>query len=432
MRLVRELNVKCELVKRGLVIEIKCEGLEIEKKCKLRTLNVMGDSTYHIFPFELKYLIDCLSRLKISYTSDNVRMDHRTTLEMKKNYELRDYQLRILDEFHRRDNRATILMPTGSGKTLIALEAARRLGLKTVIIVPTLALLEQWMFRVSDLLSVKEDKIGVWGGGLKRVGEVTIATYAGASRVVFLDKYMDQFGFVIFDEVHRIENPNYLEIAYRLTAPFRMGLTATLDKQTYYDRQLDYVIGEIIEGPSITELELAGWIPGFDYQAIPVELTETEKKLLRGRRGKGVLKREMKRKLIYLSSTKLEVLERLLLRHKNDRVIVFTRHIESAREIGKIFGIPMITSTVAPKERSAILHMFSKGELTKIVTAEALDEGVDVPEVNVAIIVSGRGSNRQLIQRIGRALRGVGGSKVKIYEIYTKGVRDEALFRRRQ
>ncbi len=89
--------------------------------------------------------------------------------------------------------------------------------------------------------------------------------------------------------------------------------------------------------------------------------------------------------------------------------------------INKALLIPSITYETPPKEREYNLEAFRNGIFTRMVTSKVLDEGVDVPEANVGIILSGSGSVREYKQRLGRILRMKEGKEAVMYEIVTTG-----------
>ena len=118
-------------------------------------------------------------------------------------------------------------------------------------------------------------------------------------------------------------------------------------------------------------------------------------------------------------------------RHKNDKIIIFTRYNDLVYRISKIFLIPAITHKTDKKERSIILDGFRRGKFRAIVTSQVLDEGIDVPDANVGIIVSGTGSSREFIQRLGRLLRPAK-DKAILYELISKETGEVKVARRRK
>ena len=131
------------------------------------------------------------------------------------------------------------------------------------------------------------------------------------------------------------------------------------------------------------------------------------------------------------TQSKLRALEAILREHSRDRVLIFTQDNDTAYTISQEFLIPCITHQTDVKERKAILEAFSSGEYRFLVTSKALNEGVNVPEANVAVVLSGSGSVREHVQRLGRILRRRKGKQAVLYEVITKGTVEEYQSSRR-
>jgi superfamily II DNA or RNA helicase len=130
---------------------------------------------------------------------------------------------------------------------------------------------------------------------------------------------------------------------------------------------------------------------------------------------------------------KVERLAGILDRHRGDRTIVFTAHTDLVYRLSERFLLPAITHETGAAERREILERFRQGEYSRIVTANVLDEGVDVPDANVAVVLSGSGSEREFTQRLGRILRPSGeGERALLYELVTEETAEERVARRRR
>jgi superfamily II DNA or RNA helicase len=123
------------------------------------------------------------------------------------------------------------------------------------------------------------------------------------------------------------------------------------------------------------------------------------------------------RELAWAASGKFDCLEHLLHVHRNDRTIVFTQDNATAYAVARRFLVPIITHQTKVKERSETLEFFREGRYRAVVTSKVLNEGVDVPDANVAIVISGSGSVREHVQRLGRILRRKGGKSATLYEL---------------
>ncbi|MHA1757800.1 MAG: helicase-related protein, partial [Promethearchaeota archaeon] len=145
---------------------------------------------------------------------------------------------------------------------------------------------------------------------------------------------------------------------------------------------------------------------------------------------RAILMRNKAERLAFNSRAKIEVLSKLL--DKKNRTIIFTKYNDMVYEISRRFLIPCITYKTKKNERNEILEKFKKGLYRAIISSQVLDEGINVPEANIGIILSGTGSSREYIQRLGRLLRPIENKKAILYEIITKdSIETKTSYRRR-
>ncbi len=440
--------------KRELELEIECMGSESKEILAMSgmpfTVYDEQRGAYRALPCVYWTLKDRLSKYGFKVKSE-LNEDMKLDVTIKGKIGLRPYQKEALDILSKKKFRGVVVLPTGAGKSIIGIQAIGLLREKTLVVVPTLELMEQWRIKITRVLGIHGDTIGMWGGGKRELRNITITTYQSACRRDFLKRAMDSFNLIIFDEAHHLPAATYIEIAKRLIAKHRIGLTATPERLDRRDRLFPIFVGDIIRCVGIRELIRKGYLSGYDYEKIEVFMSKEERekylelmkvyreyikenfpklsgrkafeKVIRrawlDRRAKIALECRMKAKSIAMAPfAKISALNDILHRHRNDKVIIFTRLRRTAHLIGYTFGIPVITSETPKTVRREIFSMFRTGKITKIVSAEALDEGIDVPDASVGIIVSGTSSERQYIQRVGRVLRPKE-RKAKIYELVT-------------
>jgi superfamily II DNA or RNA helicase len=137
------------------------------------------------------------------------------------------------------------------------------------------------------------------------------------------------------------------------------------------------------------------------------------------------------KKIALGTEAKFRVLQDLLVRHKRDKVLIFTHENEMVYRISNGFLIPAITHETNVKERRRWLEAFNKGEVLALATSKVLNEGVNIPDASVAIILSGSGSSREHIQRLGRILRKHDDKQAVLYEVVTRGTTEERISERR-
>ena len=381
-------------------------------------------------------------------------------VDLSTTYELREYQQAALDAWRAADDRGCLELPTGSGKTVIGIAAMVALGVPTLVVVPTIDLLEQWQ---RELGTEFQRPIGRLGGGEQRVESVTVATYDSA--YLRADELGDRFGLVVFDEVHHLGGEGYRDIARLLAAPARLGLTATFERPDGAHEVITDLVGPLVQRVDVDEL--AGeHLADYDIKRIEVALTDDERERYDEHQGtftdyltqsniqlrsgsdyqelvkrsgtdprarEALLAKQRAREVMMNAQRKVERLADILDRHRDDRVIVFTAYTDLVYRLSERFLLPAITHETGASERREILARFRDGTYSRVVTANVLDEGVDVPDANVAVVLSGSGSEREFTQRLGRILRPkADGSRALLYELVTEETAEERVARRRR
>ncbi|MGC1122493.1 MAG: DEAD/DEAH box helicase family protein [Candidatus Methanofastidiosia archaeon] len=368
--------------------------------------------------------------------------------ELAFSVELRDYQQEALSRWLK-DKRGVIVLPTGAGKTYVALKAMEAANCATLIVVPTLDLVDQWKETISRVSS-EDVEVGEYTGRTKVLKALTVTTYDSA--YINIDHLGNRFKLIVFDEVHHLPSEGYRHIAELCAAPYRLGLTATYEREDGRHCMLPRLVGGKVY--EVHPHQLAGThLSEFEIQKIKVDMAPEEQEkyaenitIFRNylrishirmrspedyqkvvyrsgydpRAWRAVKARNEARKIAYNSQSKLERLQELLERHRNDRIIIFTRYNDLVYHISKEFFIPCITHKTDKNERKEILNRFKKGSYTVIVSSQVLDEGIDVPEATVGIILSGTGSVREYTQRLGRILRPTD-KKAVLYEVISRG-----------
>jgi len=407
--------------------------------------------------YKYRDIVDYLQRSGVEY-EDNV-INPIPSPYFEADFELRDYQEQTLQRWLE-DKRGCVVLPTGSGKTYVAMAAISEVSAATLVVVPTLDLVDQWKEKLSVF---GEEWIGEFTGRKKELKPITVATYDSA--YVNAERLGNRFVLIVFDEVHHLPSEAYMQIAEMSAAPYRMGLTATYEREDGRHELLpDLVGGKIFE---LKPSDLAGkHLADYAIKRIYVPLTEEEKKAYeRAARvfkeyvtKKGLKLRSVEdfhrivmatgydekayealrswdeaRKIAFNSKNKLRKLRELLERHKNDKILIFTRHNDLVYRISKLFLIPAITYRTSKEERARVLEGFRSGKFRAIVSSQVLDEGIDVPDANVAIIMSGSGSAREYIQRLGRILRpSKGKERAILYELISRETSEVTTARRRR
>jgi superfamily II DNA or RNA helicase len=368
---------------------------------------------------------------------------------------LRWYQDAALACWEAANARGVIALPTGSGKTLVALTAIARRGVAALCLVPTRILLDQW---ARALAACTGQPIGRLGDGDHQVAPVTVATYASA--VGWAPRIGDRFGLVIVDEAHHVGAWCPAEIFEMLVAPARMGLTATPPDDA---GALVRHLGPVVYARSIADLKGDG-IADYDIEIVPIALDREERRRyreLRGRfaasysafqrylpdaawheyvrdashtsQGRAALAawREYRALLAYPGG-KRAALRELLARHADRRTLVFTADNATAYAIARELLVMPITCEIKKPERAQAIEGFRSGERPVLVSSQVLEEGFDVPDAEVAIVVGGTASARRHAQRIGRVLRPRDGKRARVYELAVTETTEVSYVERRR
>jgi superfamily II DNA or RNA helicase len=396
---------------------------------------------------------------RISYTDEARLYTVLDNIQPNEERTPRDYQREAVDAWHKAGRRGAVLLPTGSGKTFVAELAMAETARATLVIAPTLDLVGQWHERLS---SVFKQPIGMLGGGHHDVQDITVSTYDSAT--IHMGRYGNRFGLMVFDEVHHLGAPGYTSGAASCIAPYRLGLTATWDADSEREETLSGVLGGIVYEKGITELS-GDYLADYEIVRIAVNLSPDEQAAYEAARGEFkafvASKRiplgsprgwatflrhaaqskagrsafqayQESRRIAHGTTQKLAALSDLLKQEHGRRTLVFTHDNETAYRVSKLFLVPCISHQTDVKERRAILAAFEDGTLPVIVTSRVLNEGVDMPAAEVAIVLSGSGTVREHVQRLGRILRPKEGKQAILYEVVAADTAEVNTSRRRR
>ncbi|HYQ83207.1 MAG TPA: helicase-related protein, partial [Rubrobacter sp.] len=100
--------------------------------------------------------------------------------------------------------------------------------------------------------------------------------------------------------------------------------------------------------------------------------------------------------------------------------------------LSRRFLIPGVTYETPARERKETLDRFRDGRYRAVIASDVLNEGVDVPDAGVAVILAGSASRREYVQRLGRILRPREGKRAILYELVTAQTGEEFTARRRK
>jgi len=380
-------------------------------------------------------------------------VERTLTIAQKRLPTLREDQLHAVEAFEHGGRRGLIVMPTGTGKTVVALSLIARQSTSTLVVVPVRDLMYQWHARILDTLAIDA---GLIGDGVHRVAPISITTYDSAA--IHMPRIGNRFDMIIFDEVHHLAGPWRSDAARMSMATCRLGLTATLPTAPDRLAVLNELVGKTLYHQSI-EHASGRTLADFAVRRIAVRMDEAETqayrhygktiqqfvatcrednpafqwddtyKLMADAKSNPVVAMaagtamkafRAKRKIEEQTSAKFRVLEDLFRLHAGTPILVFTGSNVMARRVAMRFLVPCLLSHCAKRERQDLLAGFSAGLYPVLVANRVLDEGVDLPMVKTAIVLGGMASTRQAIQRLGRVLRkSPSNESATLYEIVT-------------
>jgi superfamily II DNA or RNA helicase len=378
--------------------------------------------------------------------TDGVRSKAVTVAHDWQPPELRAYQHAAALAWDLAERRGIVALPTGSGKTRVAAALMARARVRSLCLVPTRALLTQWR---EELARHYAGPIGCLGDGRQELEDVTVSTFESAYRS--MPRIGNRFDLLVVDEAHHFGCGVRDEALEMCVAPRRLGLSATPPEGPQLAR-LEQLLGPIVyqlgvadlTGSYLSELDLVVLGLGLtrderarydqDQRAFSEisrrfralhptgtwqELVSAASQTPEGRAALAAWRRN--RQLLTFTRAKQSAVQALLQRHRDGKVLVFTADNAAAYAIAREHLLMPITCEIGRRERERTLTAFRDGQLRALVSARVLNEGIDVPDADVAIIVAGTLGEREHVQRIGRLLRPSPGKRATVYELVTLG-----------
>ncbi len=437
-------------------------SIRIEDSRLIRIPNTKYDArTKCLRCYGLNYqeIVEYLKKSDLDFV-DNVSNFIPSPVYQIKDLKLRDYQQQAIQNWERSSMRGCVILPTGAGKTAIGIKAIQIVNASTLVVVPTIDLMEQWAENISRYLSTSQNPrdipIGRLGGGKDDIQAITVTTYDSA--YLRASTIGNQFKLVIFDEVHHLPASGYRSIAEQFIAPYRLGLTATIEREDELHELIPYLTGGVVFRLGSQQLSDQKHLAEYTIDRIQVSLTPQEQeqyeanqaKFLAGLKRLGfnvpsmynlkrlimmsnnnktargaMLARNRANEIALNSESKIDQLQKILQQNRDTKTIIFTQNNKMVYELSNRFLIPHITYRTVKEERQNVLEGFKSGRYHVVVTSKVLDEGVDVPDAEMGVIMSGTGSGRELIQRLGRILRPKqDGRKARLVEIVSRHTRE--------
>ncbi|MDS0277309.1 DEAD/DEAH box helicase [Halomicroarcula sp. S1AR25-4] len=353
---------------------------------------------------------------------DDRELEEGDALEMDLLLRLRDYQADWVERFTEQGS-GVFVGPPGSGKTVAAMGTMAAIGGETLILVPSRELATQWHDELVRHTSLSDADIGEYHGGTKEIRPVTIATY----RTAGMDRHRKLFdqrkwGLIVYDEVHHVPSPIHRRSA-DLQTKHRLGLTATPTRESDDEEEIFTLVGPPIG---------TDWGKLFDegYVAEP----EVEIRLVPwggdGERSEYAATSGHDRRQAAASNTgKVDEIRYTLAEQPGAKALVFVEYLDQGEAISEAIDAPFISGETPHAQRERLFDEFRRSERDTLVVSRVGDEGIDLPDAELAVVASGLGgSRRQGAQRAGRTMRPAGDARMVI--LATRGTTEEDFVRR--
>ncbi|HIS13426.1 MAG TPA: DEAD/DEAH box helicase [Candidatus Ornithospirochaeta stercorigallinarum] len=358
-------------------------------------------------------------RIKVELIKMGFPVDDRIPLSRGESVEMdlsgtfsaRDYQESAVNSFLGNGERgtgfSTIVLPCGSGKTIVGILAMARLKTRTLILCPNVQSVHQWIREIRTKTNIADDMIGEYSGDVKEMKPITVSTYQiltyrkpGTEEYAHFSLLRDgRWGFIIYDEVHMLPAPVF-RITAELQSIYRLGLTATLIREDGREDEVFSLVGPKRYDSPWSELAQRGYIAEAYCHEIRVPLMEEDEV------GYALASKREKYRIASVNRRKLDIVEGLVQKHSEDSIIIIGQYIEQLEEVGKRFSWPIVTGKTSNKVRDEIYQKFRNKEIRVLIVSKVANFAIDLPDCSVAIQISGTfGSRQEEAQRLGRILR---------------------------
>ena len=398
-----------------------------------------------------------------------------------KPFSLRHYQLDSVAAFHAsgsvRGGSGVIVLPCGAGKTMVGMGAMHALQTSTLILTTNTVAVRQWIDELLDKTSLTEDEVGEYTGDVKEIKPVTVTTYQiltyhrRKKRIKSSDAEVeteteveveakakaevedeadlegmddlepvapDEFphfdifnsrnwGLVVYDEVHLLPAPLF-RLTAELQARRRLGLTATLVREDGREEDVFALIGPKKYDVPWKDLERQGWIATAHCHEVRL--------VMKGERRMDYALADSKEQY-HVASTdpaKIPIISQIVAKHPDDQILVIGTYLDQLETVAAYLGAPLLTGKTPVRERQKLYGQMREGTLRRLVVSKVANFAIDLPDVSVAVEISGTfGSRQEEAQRLGRVLRPKSDQRpAHFYMVVMKDTKDQIFGSHRQ
>ncbi len=391
---------------------------------------------------ELSVAVDPSDRGRLKQTLTTLRWpaDDRAALSpgvefsltLTDDAELRRYQRQAVDSW-KPSGTGVVVLPCGAGKTITAIAAAAEIGTNTLILVTGQASMIQWERELQRFTTIDPADIGLYNARRKEIRPITIATYqVMATKRDGEFRHLDviqngDWGLVIYDEVHLLPSAVF-NLTAGIQARRRLGLTATLIREDGREADVFTLVGPKRFDVPWADLELQGWIAPARCVEVRVVASDEE------RLAHAKADQRTKASIAALVESKIEITEAILKRHPGEPTLIIGTYLDGLEPIARRLDLPLVTGATPNGKRLELFDRLRSGDLQALVVSKVANFSLDLPEVSLAVQVSGSfGSRQEEAQRLGRILRPKhDGRQATFYTLVTRDTVEQDNSRRRQ
>jgi len=356
---------------------------------------------------------------------------------MGSDIQLREWQANATEYFFENNRKVIFNVPTGAGKTYVAIHILNKLmeedpSLRTLIIAPKNVIIEKTWVPELRVAGYHMNQVGIYNGDFKEYSRITVTTNASIHRI---NKKI--FDFVIADEVHNMGTKKLLEVL-NFNFKYKLGLSATVERSDYAHWKIfqafefkifNYSMKKALSDQVLNKFNFYDVIIDFNvderkhYEEISMAMGSLMKAVggyhnfmaMAGNHPNKLALMKLinqRKKMVWSHRSKLEVVANICKRFytKGSKIIIFSQYNATTNALyfylsSEKMKPVMVHSSLPDKERSEALREFKLGKTNIMLATKVLDEGYNLPKIDVGIILAGDSTKKQTVQRLGRVLR---------------------------
>lgn len=355
-------------------------------------------------------------------------------IQFKPGVKLWPHQVEALNRFMEARN-GVVILPPGSGKTLIGVASTVELQAPTLILSNRAQICEQFKDEYLKWTDISPHQIAVFHGGTsdRYVKPITMVTYQMVTHTsgsrqnrLVRDIWKTRWGLIVFDEVQHVPADLWRRTAEELQSLRKLGLTATPVREDKKEKEIFSLIGPPIVDVGWLEMEEEGRIAEATAYEVLVGMSPTMRATYR--------RANEWEKIILASNNpeKIRIVKQLLEKHRDDPTLIIGYYVDGAVKMATAINSEIIYGETSQGQRNKLYDAFRKDEIKHLVLTSVGEEGIDLPTARVAINIAGLyGSRMGFSQRFGRILRPKDETAI-FYELVTEGTIEQDFSERRR